>query len=65
LNKSDNTPAQQSSNENIEAGIAMDKYIVYLNNKNYSVGNDILKQMSFRINPKASCLHILKNGDSK
>lgn len=65
LNIADNTPIQETINENIELEYwIFGNYIVYLNDDKYAQNQDIKVEMWFRINPIASCQHILKNGDS-
>ncbi len=57
------TPVQDFIKSDIETNENMDDFIVYINEHVSAVWTDIKKEMAFRINPTANCLHILKNGD--
>lgn len=63
LDKDSYLPAQYYVKEDIETNENMDDFIVYINNYTSAIWTDIKKEMAFRINPIANCLHILKNGD--
>ncbi|MDD2870776.1 MAG: fibrinogen-like YCDxxxxGGGW domain-containing protein [Candidatus Gracilibacteria bacterium] len=65
LDINDNTPLQENSDEDIELEHKVyEDYIVYMNTDKYVTGKDIGLEMGYRINPIATCLHILKNGNA-
>lgn len=65
LRVKDNTPVQEYEKNDIKINDNLNKYIVYINNDTYAIWKNIKKEINFRINPIANCLHILKNGNSK
>ncbi len=65
LKEENNYPVQEYLKDSIELSHWVDWYVVYLNNEDYITWENIIKEMNYRIKPRASCLNILKNGKSK